>query len=36
MFSKNLSVHKVGNGNPPPPDDPKGKKPAPVKKEKSK
>lgn len=26
----------VGNGNPPPPDDPKGKKSAPVKKEKSK
>jgi hypothetical protein len=33
---KNMSVHKVGNGNPPPPDDPKGKKPAPVKKDKSK
>jgi hypothetical protein len=35
MFKENLSVHKVGNGNPPPPDD-KAKKPVPVKKDKSK
>ena len=35
MFNKNLSVHKVGNGKPPPPDETAPKK-APTEKAKKK